>query len=210
MISLWCNTPATSLGLYPFVFFFEGILLLCKRNCHVIKLFSTVQHPLLLLSCDGVFLGGLGPCDDWCCRGSGRGPTSWKTPFNMSRFDQLYRRILITKFFTKGWGKPDNLKRYSSVWAVFRVYYVMNNGWYVLCILFVMSAKMNEGRLELSVTVVLICLGSEFWTYVQPQKNEWVIIDLTAHWQYFSQIFASNLGKEYMDICPVILLSNCF
>ncbi|XP_064609309.1 LOW QUALITY PROTEIN: protein ABHD18-like [Liolophura sinensis] len=29
----------------------------------------------------------------------------------MSRFDQLYRRILITKFFTKGWGKPDNLKR---------------------------------------------------------------------------------------------------
>lgn len=29
----------------------------------------------------------------------------------MSRLDQLYRRLLLTKFFTKGWGKPDNLKR---------------------------------------------------------------------------------------------------
>ncbi|KAK7496534.1 hypothetical protein BaRGS_00012186 [Batillaria attramentaria] len=29
----------------------------------------------------------------------------------MSRLDQLYRRLLLTKFFTKGWGKPDSLKR---------------------------------------------------------------------------------------------------
>ncbi|XP_050417667.1 protein ABHD18 isoform X1 [Patella vulgata] len=29
----------------------------------------------------------------------------------MSRFDQLYRRLLLSKFFTKGWGKPENLKR---------------------------------------------------------------------------------------------------
>ncbi|BFZ24514.1 hypothetical protein BsWGS_27553 [Bradybaena similaris] len=29
----------------------------------------------------------------------------------VSRLDQLYRRLLLTKFFTKGWGKPDNLKR---------------------------------------------------------------------------------------------------
>lgn len=29
----------------------------------------------------------------------------------MSRLDQLYRRLLLTKIFTKGWGKPDNLKR---------------------------------------------------------------------------------------------------
>ncbi|XP_035824379.1 protein ABHD18 isoform X2 [Aplysia californica] len=28
-----------------------------------------------------------------------------------SRLDQLYRRLLLSKFFTKGWGKPDNLKR---------------------------------------------------------------------------------------------------
>uniref|UniRef100_A0A0B6ZRB6 Uncharacterized protein n=2 Tax=Arion vulgaris TaxID=1028688 RepID=A0A0B6ZRB6_9EUPU len=29
----------------------------------------------------------------------------------VSRLDQLYRRLLLTKFFTRGWGKPDNLKR---------------------------------------------------------------------------------------------------
>ncbi|KAK7864003.1 hypothetical protein R5R35_000109 [Gryllus longicercus] len=28
-----------------------------------------------------------------------------------SKLDHVYRRILMTKFFTKGWGKPDNLKR---------------------------------------------------------------------------------------------------
>ncbi|XP_077299151.1 protein ABHD18 isoform X2 [Arctopsyche grandis] len=28
-----------------------------------------------------------------------------------SRLDAVYRSILITKFFTKGWGKPDNLRR---------------------------------------------------------------------------------------------------
>ncbi|XP_071078732.1 protein ABHD18-like [Haliotis cracherodii] len=29
----------------------------------------------------------------------------------MSKFDYMYRRLLLTKFFTKGWGKPENLKR---------------------------------------------------------------------------------------------------
>ncbi|XP_012279844.1 protein ABHD18 isoform X2 [Orussus abietinus] len=28
-----------------------------------------------------------------------------------SRLDAVYRSILLTKFFTKGWGKPENLKR---------------------------------------------------------------------------------------------------
>ncbi|XP_026472207.1 protein ABHD18-like isoform X3 [Ctenocephalides felis] len=28
-----------------------------------------------------------------------------------SRLDSIYRRLLITKFFTKGWGKPENLQR---------------------------------------------------------------------------------------------------
>jgi len=31
----------------------------------------------------------------------------------MSRLDHLYRSLLLTKFFTKGWGKPENLKRYD-------------------------------------------------------------------------------------------------
>ncbi|XP_076030782.1 protein ABHD18 isoform X2 [Oratosquilla oratoria] len=29
----------------------------------------------------------------------------------MSRVDHIYRSILLTKFFTKGWGKPENLRR---------------------------------------------------------------------------------------------------
>ncbi|KAL3879984.1 hypothetical protein ACJMK2_032256 [Sinanodonta woodiana] len=29
----------------------------------------------------------------------------------MSQFDKIYRKILLTKFFTKGWGKPEDLKR---------------------------------------------------------------------------------------------------
>merc|ERR1719295_709036 len=30
---------------------------------------------------------------------------------NMSRADLIYRKILLTKFFTHGWGKPENLKK---------------------------------------------------------------------------------------------------
>ncbi|XP_071124411.1 protein ABHD18-like [Mytilus edulis] len=29
----------------------------------------------------------------------------------MSRFDQLYRKLIVTKFFTRGWGEPENLKK---------------------------------------------------------------------------------------------------
>ncbi|KAG1665454.1 Protein ABHD18 [Nymphon striatum] len=29
----------------------------------------------------------------------------------MSKFDAIYRSILLSKFFVKGWGKPDNLKK---------------------------------------------------------------------------------------------------
>ncbi|CAC5422803.1 Protein ABHD18 [Mytilus coruscus] len=29
----------------------------------------------------------------------------------MSRFDQLYRKLIVTKFFTRGWGQPENLKK---------------------------------------------------------------------------------------------------
>ena len=28
----------------------------------------------------------------------------------ISRFDEIYRTLLLSKFFTKGWGKPDDLK----------------------------------------------------------------------------------------------------
>ena len=29
----------------------------------------------------------------------------------MSKLDQIYRRFILTSFFTRGWGKPENLKR---------------------------------------------------------------------------------------------------
>ena len=28
-----------------------------------------------------------------------------------SRIDQVYRSVLLTKFFTRGWGSPENLLR---------------------------------------------------------------------------------------------------
>ena len=30
---------------------------------------------------------------------------------NASKFDSIYRSLLLTRFFTKGWGKPEHLKR---------------------------------------------------------------------------------------------------
>ena len=30
---------------------------------------------------------------------------------NVSRFDSIYRSLLLTRFFTKGWGKPEHLKQ---------------------------------------------------------------------------------------------------
>lgn len=36
---------------------------------------------------------------------------TFRRDLKMSRLDHLYRSLLLTKFFTKGWGKPENLKR---------------------------------------------------------------------------------------------------
>lgn len=33
-----------------------------------------------------------------------------------SRLDKIYRSMLITKFFEKGWGKPENLQRYKKIY----------------------------------------------------------------------------------------------
>lgn len=33
------------------------------------------------------------------------------TTATASRLDKIYRRMLITRFFDKGWGKPENLRR---------------------------------------------------------------------------------------------------
>ena len=34
------------------------------------------------------------------------------TTKSLSKFDSIYRNILLGKFFTKGWGNPQNMKRY--------------------------------------------------------------------------------------------------
>lgn len=37
-----------------------------------------------------------------------------------SKLDSVYRRMLITRFFERGWGKPENLQRYIYMYvAVF-------------------------------------------------------------------------------------------
>lgn len=38
----------------------------------------------------------------------------------VSKLDQVYRSILLSKFFTKGWGKPDNIKRLFEFRKVIR------------------------------------------------------------------------------------------
>jgi len=38
---------------------------------------------------------------------------TFRRDLKMSRLDHLYRSLLLTKFFTKGWGKPENLKRFD-------------------------------------------------------------------------------------------------
>jgi len=44
----------------------------------------------------------------------------------MSRLDHLYRSLLLTKFFTKGWGKPENLKRFDCYFFLFFSYGIKN------------------------------------------------------------------------------------
>lgn len=53
----------------------------------------------LNISCTGVALDRL---KEWSVF------PHWKS--KMSRLDLFYRKLLLTKFFSKGWGKPDNLK----------------------------------------------------------------------------------------------------
>jgi hypothetical protein len=31
---------------------------------------------------------------------------------SVSKLDQVYRTILLSKYFTKGWGEPEVMKRY--------------------------------------------------------------------------------------------------
>lgn len=33
----------------------------------------------------------------------------------VSRLDVFYRRLLLTKLFIGGWGKPEDLKRYGKI-----------------------------------------------------------------------------------------------
>lgn len=49
----------------------------------------------------------------------------------MSRLDHLYRSLLLTKFFTKGWGKPENLKRFDYYFQYCSSYYLQQ--WRRLC-----------------------------------------------------------------------------
>ena len=39
-----------------------------------------------------------------------------------SRWDHFYRFILMTRFFTKGWGKPESLKRYLQVYLFIEIF----------------------------------------------------------------------------------------
>ena len=34
---------------------------------------------------------------------------------NVSTLDKVYRSLLLTKFFTRGWGKPEHMKRIFSL-----------------------------------------------------------------------------------------------
>lgn len=38
-----------------------------------------------------------------------------------SRLDGLYRSLLLTKFFCKGWGKPENLERWVTTFCAIRL-----------------------------------------------------------------------------------------
>lgn len=35
------------------------------------------------------------------------------TAQTISRLDTIYRSILLSKFFVKGWGNPQNMKRFA-------------------------------------------------------------------------------------------------
>ena len=36
-------------------------------------------------------------------------------PGSCSRVDRLYRSLLLTRFFTRGWGNPEHMKRIFSL-----------------------------------------------------------------------------------------------
>lgn len=39
------------------------------------------------------------------------GTLTWQVEEMGSRLDQVYRSILLTRFYTRGWGRPDTLSR---------------------------------------------------------------------------------------------------
>jgi len=53
----------------------------------------------------------------------------------MSRLDHLYRSLLLTKFFTKGWGKPENLKRFDYLFQYLKFFSFILQFRQVVCIL---------------------------------------------------------------------------
>ena len=39
----------------------------------------------------------------------------------MSKLDWFWRRLIVTKLYTQGWGKPDDMKRYMK-FALIKIY----------------------------------------------------------------------------------------
>ena len=85
---------------------------IAEASCLGVKTIHCASLMLYLLSLTLCFLLF---CRDLKAEGA-HFRADWGKAARMSKFDVLYRRILLTKFFTKGWGNPDNLRRYFANW----------------------------------------------------------------------------------------------
>jgi hypothetical protein len=43
----------------------------------------------------------------------------------ISKFDAIYRNILLSKFFSKGWGHPENMKKYFIFIFIYLSFYLI-------------------------------------------------------------------------------------
>ena len=115
-----------------------------------------------------------------------------------SRLDHIYRRVLLTKFFTRGWGSPDHLVRwavigrYSKYWLLIGKYskYWLLIGWY-----------------------------SEYWLLIGCHSKYWLLIGCQDHQAHskatnvpYIQKPSSvvNITKEERQDDNVVLLEGRF
>lgn len=106
----------------------------------------------------------------------------------ISRLDTIYRNILLSKFFVKGWGNPENMKK----WVQFEFSFWQYNFSY--CFIFARIFKFRKIISDRKTCQHLV--SSDHPVYIDRKIEE------TEHYKLYEGHFWSPLVDYLHDLVP--------